>query len=596
MLARAKNLLGRQLRRGGVPVWYDRAYRFPLPGLEGRTGMEPRRPDFVVWFLADAWALALEDLRPPSRISWADLARVHTPAFLEGLTHPETIARIFSIDPAEVRVDEVMQTIRLAAGGTLSATHEALRRKGPALNLLGGFHHAAPDRAGGFCPVNDIAVAVAALRAKGFTGRVAVIDLDAHPPDGTALCLTNDRSAWIGSISGSDWGELDKVDETVLPPGSGDDAYLAALDGLLTRMPRPALAFVVAGGDVLAGDRFGTLGLTLAGARARDLRVAKALAGVPSVWLPAGGYQDDSWRVLAGTYLAVALGSDRPVPVDYDPLRARFSRIFRQLQAEDLEGGDDFTLDDLEEALGMSRGRRSRLLGFYTAEGVEYAFYRYGILDQLQRLGYDRFRVAFDAHAGADRFRLFGRADGQEHVLVEAVLGKKSIAGFDVLYTNWLTLRNPRAQFSPLRPQLPGQEVPGLGLAREAMEILARIARRLGLDGVAFRPAHYHVAYACRHRFRFVAPERQGRFEALVRDLGGLPLLAATRAVASGRVHLDGQPYVWEADDMVFRLEEEPEDPAVAEVRERTRFTVLPAPAAPEAEREIVPAAARASG
>src|SRR5438874_280819 len=79
--------------------------------------------------------------------------------------------------------------------GTLEAAREMLspanrRRVGRrALNLLGGFHHARPDVAAGFCPVNDIAVAVAAAREEGFQGRVLVLDLDAHPPDGTAACL-----------------------------------------------------------------------------------------------------------------------------------------------------------------------------------------------------------------------------------------------------------------------------------------------------------------------------------------------------------------------------------------------------------------------
>lgn len=597
MLTRFRNVIDRR-RRGGVPVWYDRAYRMPLPGIEGSSGMEPRRSDYVVWYLADAWALPLEALHPPSRIGYADLARVHTPGYLESLTRPETIARIFSIDPAEVRVDEVMKTLRLACGGTLSATHEALRRKGPTMNLLGGFHHAAPDRGGGFCAVNDIAVAVAALRAKGFLGRVAVLDLDAHPPDGTAECLANDRAAWIGSISGSDWGPLDKVDETLLPCGAGDREYLAALEKLLRRMPKAHLAFVLAGGDVLAGDRFGQLGLSLPGVRARDRKVGKVLAGVPTVWLPAGGYHRDSWRALAGTYLAVALGSKREVPADYDPLRARFSRIFRQLRAEDLEGEADLTLDDLEEALGISRGKRRRLLGFYTAEGIEYALYRYGVLDQLQRLGYDRFRVLFEPHTGGDRIRLLGQAGGQELVLIEAVLGKKQVGGLDALFVNWLTLRNPLAQFSPIRPQLPGQEFPGLGLAREAVEMIARIARRLGLGGVAIRPAHYHVAYACRHRFRFADPERQGRFEAMVRDLHHLPLLEATRLVAEERVLLNEKPYTWEADDMVFRLEGEYQDRReVAEVRDRSRFTLLPARDAPPGPGpDPAPAADRRTG
>ena len=80
-----------------------------------------------------------------------------------------------------------------------------------ALNLLGGFHHAKPDAGGGFCAVNDLAVAVAAVRAEGFAGRVLVLDLDAHPPDGTAACLAADPSAWIGSLSGSSWYKFSAI-------------------------------------------------------------------------------------------------------------------------------------------------------------------------------------------------------------------------------------------------------------------------------------------------------------------------------------------------------------------------------------------------
>jgi hypothetical protein len=148
------------------------------------------------------------------------------------------------------------------------------------------------------------------------------------------------------------------------------------------------------------------------------------------------------------------------------------------------------------------------------------------------------------------------------------------VAGVEVLYVHWLSLRNPRAQFSDLRPRLPGQEVPGLGLAREIGTMLWRMAVRLGLGGVVFRPAHYHIAYAARHEFQFVDPGRQGRFEALVRDLEGVPLLEATTAVAEGKVRLDGAPYAWEAEEMAYWLRESPADAGEVErERERVRFT-----------------------
>ncbi len=574
------------LHRREVTVWYDPRYRLPLSGLESTAGMEPRRADYAIWWLRETRAVPASAIRTPRRVSFEDLARVHTPELLESLGRPDRLAHVFAVDPSDIPVDELMVSVRLACGATVAAARETLRTRAPALNLLGGFHHAAPGVMGGFCPVNDIAVAVATVRAEGFTGRVAVLDLDAHPPDGVAACLASDPAVWIGSLSGSSWGPLPGVDETVLADGSGDATYLEALGALLARMPRPQLAFVIAGGDVLAGDRMGRLGLTLAGARERDLVAAMELEGVPTVWLPGGGYSRLAWRALAGTGMVIAAGSTEPIPERYDPLSARFALVSRSLSPDDLSDSGELTAEDLEEALGVRPGGRQRLLlGYYTASGIEHALFSYGIFEQLERLGYRHFRVGFDTAGLGERMRLYGEAEAEEHLLVEIILERRRVplpAGrgpgeAEVLYIHWLSLRNPRASFSERRPRLPGQDVPGLGLAREAGSMVARMAVRLGLAGVLIRPAHYHMAYACRHEFTFFDPRRQGRFEALVRDLRGLSLLEATTAMAEGRVLLDGRPYAWEADEMGYWLKRRPPpDPAVAEERERSRFTVVP--------------------
>jgi len=105
------------------------------------------------------------------------------------------------------------------------------------------------------------------------------------------------------------------------------------------------------------------------------------------------------------------------------------------------------------------------------------------------------------------------------------------------------------------------------------------MAIRLGLGGVAFRPAHFHTAYTARHDFEFVDPHRQGRFEALVRDTKGLPLAEVTGLLDQGRIRANGQPYAWEADEMAYWLRESPADPGeVARERERVRFTIVNAP------------------
>jgi len=576
--ALGRRLTGLLLRRP-VTLWYDPRYRLPLSGLEGATGMEPRRADFAAWWLAGSGAVSPRRVRAPSRIAIEELARVHTPRLLESLERPAALAAMFGVDPEELDADELLDSVRLACGGTLEATRATLRSGEPAINLLGGFHHAAPDAGGGFCPVNDVAVAIAAVRAEGFAGQVVVLDLDAHPPDGLGLCLAADPRAFVGSLSGSDWGPLPGVDETLLPEGCPDDPYLNALEALLDRAPRPALAYVIAGGDVLAGDRLGRLGLTLRGARRRDLLVARWLDDRPQVWLPGGGYTRRAWRVLAGTGMAVALRSLRPIPEDHDPLSTRFRRISAELSPGELGDAGDLTAEDIEEALGLRPTRQRLLLGFYTAGGMELGLHRYGIFQQLARLGYRDFRVTFDQGAAGERFRLTGEADGLTgpQVLVELVLEKRRCLGVPVLYIHWLSLRNPRVRFSERRPRLPGQEVPGLGLARETATMLARMAVRLNLGGVVFRPSHFHLAYSARHGFAFVDPDREGRFQALVRDLADRPLLEATQLVADGRILMNGQPYAWEADEMAYWLRESPADPGEVE-REKLRvhFTVAP--------------------
>ena len=83
-----------------------------------------------------------------------------------------------------------------------------------------------------------------------------------------------------------------------LPEGTGDEAYLDALDRALAQMLTrfaPGLLIYVSGADAHEADRLGKLRLTSSGLRERDRRVF-ALAerlGVPIAVTMAGGYGHD---------------------------------------------------------------------------------------------------------------------------------------------------------------------------------------------------------------------------------------------------------------------------------------------------------------
>src|SRR3954451_11846068 len=85
----------------------------------------------------------------------------------------------------------LVERARRTTAGTVAAAHRALAR-GVGMNLGGGTHHAGYDFARGYCLFNDVAVALARVRADGDDGsarRALVIDCDVHQGDGTAQAL-----------------------------------------------------------------------------------------------------------------------------------------------------------------------------------------------------------------------------------------------------------------------------------------------------------------------------------------------------------------------------------------------------------------------
>ena len=579
---RLKNRLFRYLKKPHISIWYHPDYRLPVPSLSNQSHIELRRADFVVWELASLGYLTKLDLKTPLKIPYKYVAAVHTQEMLESLADPAILARAFSVNEWEIPVDEVLRTVRLACCGTLKAARNAITFNGPSMNLLGGFHHAHLGKPSGLCLVNDIAIAVKALREDGFDRQINIIDLDAHPPDGTADCLFEDPKVWIGSLSGSDWGELPGVDETLLPKGCSDGDYMENLTHLLERSPEASLTFVIAGGDVLDGDRFGLLGLSLEGARERDLLIAGFLRGKPSVWLPGGGYHEDSWRLLAGSVLAVFFGSRSPISSSYRPLKHHYLQIFHSINENQLKGHNDelLTDDDISEIFGPTPVKPIKFLEFYTAEGVELALFKYGILANLRRMGFEKFKIELRKTETGDLMRLKAKSGRLTCTLFEMILRKKKTSMGQMLYIDWFTLRNPKTDFKPEKPRLPGQEVPGLGMSKEAIEILFIMARRLNLDGVQFKPSWYHIAYAMRHYFQFNKIERQAKFLALIRDTKEHPLLHVTIALSKDLVLMNDEPYQWEADKMLSRADQtQLHDPQELEkLSEDYRFSLKESP------------------
>jgi len=207
---------------------------------------------------------------------------------------------------------------RLMVGGTIAAALLAtgLDLRGQqskvrsAVHIGGGLHHAFPNHGEGFCPFNDVAVAVRVLQQRGFE-RIAILDLDVHQGNGTAFIFESDPRVLTCSLHQQHNYPMWKPASTIdvgLADGTRDAGYLTALARVLPRVlaHEPQCVFYLAGADPFEDDQLGGLKLTKAGLRQRDRMVIEAVrsAGSPLVVTLAGGYArrvEDTVAIHAAT-------------------------------------------------------------------------------------------------------------------------------------------------------------------------------------------------------------------------------------------------------------------------------------------------------
>jgi acetoin utilization protein AcuC len=144
---------------------------------------------------------------------------------------------------------------------------------------IAGLHHAARDRAAGFCVFNDCGVAIEILRRKYALRTIAYVDIDAHHGDGVFYAFEADPDLVFADFHEDGrylYPGTGAADETgtgaargtklnvPLPPGADDAAFRAVWERAeaLLRERQPEFILLQCGADSLAGDPITHLRLT----------------------------------------------------------------------------------------------------------------------------------------------------------------------------------------------------------------------------------------------------------------------------------------------------------------------------------------------
>ncbi|MEX0406694.1 histone deacetylase family protein [Aquibium sp. LZ166] len=304
----------------------------------GAPQPNPEQPERAVRLLAGAIAAGCT-IERPADLGLAPMAAVHTPEYLEFLQNiharwrripdasEEVIPNIHPLarngaypasavgqagyhmaDTACPISAETWRSVCWSAWSAAAAADAVMAgdRVAYALCRPPG-HHAFADVAGGFCFVNNSAVAAQRLRRRA--DRVAILDVDLHHGNGTQGIFYARPDVLTVSIHADPvrfypffWGHADERGEgpglgynlnLPLPRKTADEGFLAALEAGLRRIRAfaPDALVVALGLDAFEGDPFGGLSVTTEGFS----RIAAAIAGLglPSVIVQEGGYLCD---------------------------------------------------------------------------------------------------------------------------------------------------------------------------------------------------------------------------------------------------------------------------------------------------------------
>jgi len=224
-------------------------------------------------------------LAEPYRATEQALMRFHTSDYLEVLKkagHGEHDFKALKMGlgtPDCPLFKEMFEYVALAVGGTLQGADAILNgTANVAFNPSGGFHHAGPESAAGFCYLNDVVLACQRFADQGM--RTLVIDIDAHHGDMVEQAFYESRDVVTVSMHESGktlfpgTGEVDDIGQgggrgfnlnVPLPVGTYDAVYYRAFKEVVLPVARavnPDVVLLEIGMDGLAGDPLAHLNLT----------------------------------------------------------------------------------------------------------------------------------------------------------------------------------------------------------------------------------------------------------------------------------------------------------------------------------------------
>ncbi len=292
------------LRKKNMWVVFSHDYYHGLSGVSQIDTIDAMRFKRIRDELVEQKIIKRKKILVPGMVNYHDMGLIHTQSYLKNIQDPAHVSQLFHLYMDTPWDSAILEFFRIVTGGTLLATEYAIKNQGVVFNLGGGFHHARPDQAAGFCLINDVAIAISKYRKKKLIQKPMIIDLDYHQGDGNLLIFKDDPNVMTYSMHANPWLTITKENnlDIIVPEKSDGQHYLEILQSSLPpafNNFNPDLVFYIAGSDPYEADTIGDMTLTREQMLDRNLFVYNLVQAknVPMVVLAGGGYGPQSWNI-----------------------------------------------------------------------------------------------------------------------------------------------------------------------------------------------------------------------------------------------------------------------------------------------------------
>ncbi|WP_411824862.1 hypothetical protein [Leptospira sp. 'Mane'] len=218
---------------------------------------------------------------------------------------------------------------------------------------------------------------------------------------------------------------------------------------------------------------------------------------------------------------------------------------------------DELSLVDVSRELNTSLNMEPRLFNRFRKDEVQEILLESGLLKAVQSRGFPNSVLSLEVLNDYDN-RVYIKTD-RDKILVHMRLKvsqfhmKGDDEQFPMIYIDWLLTQNLNFTDEKIKKELYfGQEYPGLNVLNEITDFIRLLSQKLGTSGAFNVPEYFHDAVLFSRKFRFIDPEKEGTFRALISSFKGTNLRVLSSQIHQNKVcFVSGEPYEWKYGEMI---------------------------------------------